>query len=248
MRVRIQSSPKDKRPCPLRKKPGHLAAACPNKPAFALQGEPSAAHESAQRSFEIRVAETEGDERRVRGRPIETFVDAQGFQFVRGGYIPQPRGAQLGDFCAAAHNKRPSQGSTRRYFPISFDLQCDEPTDTTIHSIHSGSVEGLSPDTDEADKGVSGVTGLKNTETKTSASQNPVAGGGKGGDAASEVTAAMEVTAAASSRRHSDPQAIPIGYWQYLLAIPIGNSIGNTYWQWCWQYLLAIPIGNTYWQ
>ena len=57
--------PKKKRPCLLCKKPGHLAAACPNKPALALQGEQlPAAHGSAQRSFEIRVAESKGGERR----------------------------------------------------------------------------------------------------------------------------------------------------------------------------------------
>ena len=84
-------------------------------------------------------------------------------------------------------------------------MQSDEPDDITIHSIHSGSVEGLSPGTDAADKGVSGVTRSKNTETKTSASQNPVAGGGNGGDIASKVMAAMEVTATESSRRIHTP-------------------------------------------
>ena len=82
---------------------------------------------------------------------------------------------------------------------------CDEPNDVMIYSIHSGSLGGLSPGTDEADKGVSGVTRSKNTETKTSDSRNPVAGGGSGGDTAPEVTAAMEVTAAESSRRIQTP-------------------------------------------
>ena len=134
---------------------------------------------------------------------------------MRGGFIPWPRGDQLGDYCAAVHNKFSSQGSTRRYFLILFSQvgaeesfseepfvsqPCDEPSDVMIHSIHSGSVEGLSPGTDEADRGVSGVATSKNTETKTSGSRNPVAGGGSGGDTAPEVTAAMEATVAKSSR------------------------------------------------
>ena len=148
------------------------------------------------------------DERRVRGRPIEIMFDAQGIQSVRGGFIPRPRGAQLGDFCAAPHSKRSSQGSTRRCFPISFGIEesiseapfvsqpCDEPDDIMIHSSHlmrddSGSVDGLSPGTDEADEEVSGVTKPKNAETKTSDSRNPVAGGGSGGDNDPEVTAAV---------------------------------------------------------
>ena len=85
---------------------------------------------------------------------------------MRRGFIPRPRGAQLGDFCGVVHSKRPRRGSARRYFPISFDFeafkQSDERTDITIHSIDSGFVEGLSPGTDEADKEVSGVTRSKN--------------------------------------------------------------------------------------
>ena len=134
---------------------------------------------------------------------------------MRGGFIPRPRGALLGDFCVATHSKRSSQGSTRRYFPILFSQvgaeepfseeplvsqPCDEPSDVMIRSSHltrdnSGCVDGLSPGIDEADKGVSGVTRSMNTETKTSASRNPVAGGGKSGDVAPEATAAT------SSRR-----------------------------------------------
>ena len=72
---------------------------------------------------------------------------------------------------------------------------CDEPDDIMTHSSHLmrddfGSVEGLSPGTDEADKEVSGVTKPKNAETKTSDRRNPVAGGGSGGDTAPKYTAA----------------------------------------------------------
>ena len=126
--------------------------------------------------------------------------DAHGFQVVRGGFIPRPRAAQLGDFCAAPHNNRSSRGSTRRYVPTSFvvlksaprgyplrsDLfsqPCYKSNEAMIHSLHPGPVEDLSPGTDEADTQVAGVTRSKNMETKTSAGRNPVAGGGgDGGD------------------------------------------------------------------
>ena len=123
-----------------------------------------------------------------------------------------------------------TQGSTRRDFPSSCSQnsseeseQCDEPADIMIHSIYFGSVGGLLPGTDEANKKVSGVTRWKNTETKTSSSQNPVAGGGSAGcvqelstrsehpgrirsvDGGKGGDAAPEVTAAESSRRVHTP-------------------------------------------
>ena len=149
--------PKDQRPCLLCTKTAHLAADCPNKPALALEsGAPVAAAsqslETAQRSFEIRVAEAEGAEKRVRGRPVEIVSDVHGFNLVRGGFCPQPRGAQRGDFCAAAHYRVKNQGSTRRDVPFSFSKMDSgesqpgdaESTDERLQ-VRPGSVEGLSP-------------------------------------------------------------------------------------------------------
>ena len=114
---------KDQRTCLLCKTPGRLAAACPNKPALALQGDqPSAAPGSAQRSFEIGVAESEGAEKRVRGMPIEHMFDAQGFQVVRRGFISWPRGAQLGDFCAAPHSRMSQDDESRLDTPLCSDV------------------------------------------------------------------------------------------------------------------------------
>ena len=85
--------PKEKRPCLLCKKPGHIARECPNKPAMAVEGAPLSAEEPRP-AYQLMVrGEEEQKTKRLRGKPIDKVLDADGFQVVRGGFIPRPGGS-----------------------------------------------------------------------------------------------------------------------------------------------------------
>ena len=85
--------PKEKRPCLLCGKPGHLARDCKSAPQAKV-----AEGDTQGRTFEIRIAEDDTGAARQRGRPIEPTYDSEGFQLVTGGFVPKPSGARLRDF------------------------------------------------------------------------------------------------------------------------------------------------------
>ena len=128
--------PKDKRPCLICGKPGHIARDCPGKPAMAVEPSAEAGGSKPAYAMVCRAETGRQEQDKPRGRPFEKTFDEEGFEVVQGGYRPVPRQVVLGDFPIRTKHE---QGKTK-FMPFSkcADIICDcEHTDRTTSVTES---------------------------------------------------------------------------------------------------------------